>query len=56
MWGRDSLGWTCTHCYYILNGQPTETYCIAEGTLLNVMWQPGQEGSLGENTYMFMYG
>ena len=23
------------------------TYCTAQGTLLNVMWQPGREGSLG---------
>ena len=29
---------------------------IAHGTLLNVMWQPGWEGSLGENGYMHMYG
>ena len=26
------------------------------GTLLNVTWQPGWEGSLGENGYVFMYG
>ena len=26
-----------------------KTYCIAHGTLLIVMWQPGWEGSLGEN-------
>ena len=32
--------------------KPTSIYCIAHGTLLNVMWQPGWEGSLGENTYM----
>ena len=31
-------------------------YCIAQGTLLNVMWQPGWEGSLGENGYMYVYG
>ena len=30
------------------------TYCIAQGTRLNVMWQPGWEGSLGENGYMFI--
>ena len=30
-------------------------YCIAWGTLLNVMWQPGWEGSLGENGYVHMY-
>ena len=29
---------------------------IAHGTLLNIMWQPGWEGSLGENGYMGMYG
>ena len=26
------------------------------GTLLNVMWQPGWEGSLGENGSMYMFG
>ena len=26
------------------------------GTLLNVMWQPGGEGSLGTNQYMYRYG
>jgi len=31
----------------------TRTYCIAQGTLLNVMWQPGWEGHLGENGYMY---
>ena len=50
-----SLGWTCTHCY-IENGSPTRTYCRAQGTLLSVMWQPGWEGSLEENGYMYMYG
>ena len=25
-----------------------------QGTLLNVMWQPGWEGSLGENGYMYI--
>ena len=25
-------------------------------SLLNVMWQPGWEGSLGENRYTYMYG
>ena len=27
----------------------------ARGTLLNVMWQPGWQGSLGENGYIYMY-
>ena len=30
--------------------------CVAHGTLLNVMWQPGWEGSLGKKGYMYMYG
>ena len=29
------------------NGSPTKTYLTAQGTLLNVMWQPGWEGNLG---------
>ena len=29
---------------------------LQQGTLLNVMWQPGWEGSLGENAYMYMCG
>ena len=33
----------------------TKTYCIAHGTLLNVMWQPGWDGSLGKNGYMCTY-
>ena len=33
-----------------------KTYCIAHGTLLNVMCQPGWERGLGENGYMYMYG
>ena len=26
------------------------------GTLLSIMWQPGEEGSLGQNGYTYMYG
>ena len=29
---------------------------IAHGALLNVMWHPRWEGSLGEKVYMYMYG
>ena len=29
--------------------------CIAQGTLLIVMWQPGWEASSGENAYMYVY-
>jgi len=32
------------------------TYSIAQGTLLNVIWQAGWEGGLEENGYMYMYG
>ena len=32
------------------------TYCTAHGILLNGMWQPEWEGSLGENGYMCKYG
>ena len=39
-----------------MNNQQEPTYCIAQGTLLNVMWQPGWEGSLGENGYMYTFG
>ena len=40
----------------ILKWTTTRTYCIAHETLLNVMWQSGWEGSLGENGYMYIYG
>ena len=39
-----------------LSMQPTRTYCIAQGTLPKVMWQPGWERSWGESGYMYMYG
>ena len=44
----------CTLLY--LKWPTTRTYCIAQGTLLNVTWQLGWEESLGENGYMYMYG
>lgn len=43
------------HCY-IQNAQPTGTYRIAHGTLLTVICQPGWEGYLEENGYMYIYG
>ena len=33
-----------------------KTQPTAWGTLLNVMRQPGWEGNLGKNGYMYMYG
>ena len=41
-----SLGWTGTH-RYILNEYPTRTYYRAQGTLLNIMQQPGWKGGWG---------
>ena len=35
------------------NNKNTKTYCKTQGALLNVMWQPGWEGSLGENGYIY---
>ena len=32
------------------------TSCTARGTLVSVVWQPGWEGSLGENGDTSMYG
>ena len=29
-------------------------YCIAHAAVLNVMWQPGWEGSLGESGYVYV--
>ena len=34
----------------------SQVYCIAQGALLIVMRQPGWEGSLEENGYMYMCG
>ena len=37
--------------------QITNKSCwAAQETLLNVMWQPGWEGSLGEDGYLYIYG
>ena len=38
-----------------LKGITTRTYCVAQGTLLNVIWQSGWEGSFQENAYRYMY-
>ena len=57
-WGKGwsgSVGWICTH-WIILNGLPKRTSCRTHGTLLNVVWQPGWEWSLGENGCMRMCG
>ena len=33
----------------------TNKGCTAQRTVLSVKWQPGWEGSLGENGYMYVY-
>ena len=35
-----------------MDNQPTRAYCMAQGALPSVTWQPGWEGSLGKNGYM----
>ena len=56
---REALGegivwkfWMGMNTLLYLKWKPTRTYFIAHGTLLNVMWQPGLEESLGENGYI----
>ena len=57
-WERDNQGvWDgCVHTAMSETDNQQETYLMAQGTLLSVMWQSGWEGSLGENGYMYMYG
>ena len=66
MGGRDSQGvwdgYVHTAIFKMENQKkkkkekPTRTYCIAQGTLLNVMWKPEWVGNLRETGYMYMYG
>ena len=37
--------------YLLIKWISTGTYCVAQGTLLSVTWQPGWEGSLEEKGY-----
>ena len=55
--GRDSLGIWDGHVYtanFKMDNQQDVLYSMRNSA--NVMWQPGWEGSLGENGYMYMYG
>ena len=59
-WTRMS-DWTMTngigmYTLLYLKRITNKNYCIADGTLFNVMWQPGWEGRLGEKGSMYMYG
>ena len=51
---RESVmeSYTLLYLKWITNKDPQ----YSTGTLLNAMWQPECEGSLGENGYMYMYG
>ena len=56
-WGKGelgSLGSTVHSAVFRMDNKRGPT--TAPGTLLNVMWQLGWEGSLGENGYTYMYG
>ena len=44
-----SLRYTLPYLKWIIN----KYLLITQGTLLSIMWQPGWEGSLGENGYMY---
>ena len=53
--GRDS-GSLDGHVHTaMLKLETNKTYGGAHRTLLNVLWQPGWEGSLAENGYMCMH-
>ena len=52
--GMDSQGvWIDVYTLLYLKQITNKDVCIAHGTLLNVMWQPRWEGSLGENVKSF---
>ena len=54
--GRDSQGLWEGHVHTAVFKMDNQQRPIAHGTLLNVTCQPGWEGGLGENGYMYMYG
>ena len=39
-----------------MDNQQDPTVYVTQGPLLNVMQQPGWEGGLGENGYMYTFG
>ena len=45
----------CIHSAAFKLGNQQGPTVLAQGTLLNVMWQPGWEGDLEENGYMYLY-
>ena len=55
--GEEGVGWsgrlglTYIH-YYVWNGWPMRTYCVAQGTLLSALWWPGWEGEPRKRGYI----
>ena len=45
-----------TYTLQCLKWVTSRTCCTAQGTLLQVMWRPGWEGSLRENGYLYVCG
>ena len=57
MGGRDNQGVWHQHAHTAISEMDNpQGLTVYHRKLLNVMWQPGWEGSLGENRYMYMYG
>ena len=58
MWGRDvrKFGMDMYTLLYFKWTANKDLLYREQGTPLNVMWQIGCEGSLGENGYVKMYG
>ena len=46
---------TSTHIFKFKMNIQQEPTLTAQGNLLNVIWQPGWDGNLGENGYMYTY-
>ena len=49
-------GWTIKRRLRVQVQKGGLVLTYSTGTLLNIMWQPGYEGSLGEIEYVYMYG
>ena len=57
--GRDGQGVWDEHVHtavFKMDNHQGQTFCTAQGTLPNVMWQPGWEGRLQENGHVYVYG
>ena len=54
--GRDSHGVWERRIHAAVSKMDRQQGATAQGTLLNVMWQPGWERGLGENGHMYVRG